>query len=67
MINLQIEEYCHQCLDFTPDVIKPQRVELNDGKSAITYTDTIVQCKYHKRCAGIKRYLEQYVKGEAVG
>lgn len=65
MIKLDIEEYCHHCLDFKPDVIKPQRIRTEDGNTQ--YTDTVVQCEYRKRCAGIKRYLEQIVKGEAVG
>ena len=63
MIRVDVEEYCQSCLDFTPDVIKPIRT--TDGES--TLTDTIIQCKYRKRCAGIKRYLEQQAKGEAVG
>lgn len=64
MIRLDIEKYCHECLDFTPDVIKPEREVTEDikGKRHISYTDTIVQCKYRKRCAGIKRFLEQKIK-----
>lgn len=62
MIELEVEDYCQQCLDFSPDVIRPDRVVLNDGTSI--YTNTVVQCKYKKRCAGIKRFLEQQAKGE---
>lgn len=61
MIRLEVEPYCQWCLDFTPDVIKPDRVVTSGGESL--YTDTIVQCRNHKRCEAIKRYLQQ-VKGE---
>ena len=68
MIRIDVEDYCHGCLDFTPDVIKPHKEQRPD--TGETYlTDTIVQCEYRKRCAGIKRYLEQHSKSEpeAVG
>lgn len=63
MIRLEVEEYCHECLDFNADVIRPERVR--DEGGSLIYTDTIVQCKYHKRCASIKRFLEQQAKSEA--
>ena len=66
MIRINVEEYCHQCLDFSPDVIEPTRAFAVEGEQIIQ-TDTIVQCKYRKRCANIKRYLEQQAKEEAVG
>lgn len=60
-IRLEVENYCHACLDFTPDVIKPTRLYLDN---VADQTDTIVQCEYKRRCAGIKRYLEQQAKNE---
>lgn len=65
MIRLNVEEYCHQCLDFTPDVIPPARSTAENGEHI--QTDTIIQCKYRKRCAGIKRFLEQQAKEEISG
>ena len=65
MIRLNVEEYCHQCLDFTPDVIPPVRM-LAENEEHVR-TDTIIQCEYRKRCAGIKRYLEQQTKEEISG
>ena len=72
MIRVDVEDYCHACLDFTPDVIKPERYSASTAPPDSTevfvyYTDTVVQCKYRKRCAGIKRYLEQQTKGEVSG
>lgn len=63
MIRLEIEEYCQWCMDFTPDVTKPQRV-LSTSNEEVFQTDTIVQCEHKKRCAGIKRYLENQLKNE---
>lgn len=64
MIRLNVEDYCHNCLDFSPDVIKAERIIIGDETS---YSDTIVQCEYRKRCQAIKRYLEHQTKEEASG
>lgn len=66
-IVLEVEDYCQQCLDFTPELIKPQRVLLEDGE--MVTSDAIVHCQYGKRCAGIVRYLRNATtdKEEAVG
>ena len=59
MIRVDVEDYCQDCLDFHPDVVKAERVVLGDAAS---YTDTIIRCKYRKRCAGITRFLEHQIK-----
>lgn len=62
MIKLDIEDYCEQCVSFVADVTPPDRVRTpNDD---FTLSDTIVRCAYRKRCANIKRYLEQQMKGD---
>ena len=61
MIVLNVEEYCHSCQDFTADVIAPTKLYASDSNEYVL-GDTIVQCKYRKRCAGIKRYSETQVK-----
>lgn len=69
MIRLEVEGYCQQCLDFSPDVMKPER-EISktvNGTHSMSYSDTIVKCKYRNRCASIRRFLEQQMKGEASG
>lgn len=65
MIRLEVEDYCQACLDFEPDVTKPERIRFNHEE--LIFSDTIVKCEYRKRCAGIRRYLEQQLKGEASG
>ena len=66
MIRLNVEEYCHQCLDFSPDVTDPERVFSQDGKT-IMQSDTIIQCAHRRRCEAIKKYLIRQAKDEAVG
>lgn len=64
MIRLEVEGYCDQCLDFTPNATLPVKaygIDF-DGKDDILLTDTIVRCEYRKRCAGIARYLEKRLK-----
>ena len=63
MIKIEVEGYCQNCLNFQPDVIRPERLRMgNDGTP--TSGDTIVRCEYRQRCAGIKRYLEHQMKKE---
>lgn len=61
MIRLDISEYCSECCDFDPDVIKPERQLHRTANNTVTniQTDTIVRCKNSKRCESIKRYLER--------
>lgn len=65
MIRVNVEEYCQACLDFTPDVTPPTKMYSSEGE--LILGDTVIYCKYRKRCAGIKRYLEQQAKEEASG
>lgn len=60
MIRVEVEEYCQHCLDFTPDVTKPERCYV--GVDEVFFGDTIIRCEYRKRCAGIKRYLDKQLK-----
>lgn len=63
MIRLEVEEYCSQCPEFTPDVDKNEEtLQYQDFKLMINETirrcNTIVRCKHATRCAEIKLYLE---------
>lgn len=66
MIRLDIQEYCGACCDFDPDVTKPEKLSFATGLNTIdvVQTDTIIRCRYAKRCESIKRYLEQQSKGD---
>ena len=64
MIRIDVEEYCHNCRDFSADVtITTRNIDRNE------WSDTIVRCEHRNRCAGLVRYLERKLKTEteAVG
>ena len=63
MIRVEVEEYCQSCLDFSPDVIRPERCWSAD-LGEMVLSDTIIQCEHRKRCAQIARYLERRVNKE---
>lgn len=62
-IRLEVQPYCESCCDFEVDIIKPEKVTVYgaDGPQdiAVYHTDTIIRCRYNKRCEAIKRYLEK--------
>ena len=63
MIRVEVEEYCSECLDFQPDVEKPQK--LYADITEITVTDTVIRCENRKRCEHIRRYLERKCTNDA--
>lgn len=66
MIRLDISEYCNDCCDFEPDVTKPERRLVHTVNTDVVnvQSDTVVRCKYAKRCESIKRYLERRAQQE---
>lgn len=65
MIRVEVENYCSECLDFQPDVEKPQKLYANMAE--ITVTDTVIRCENRKRCEHIRRYLERKCTNDGVG
>ncbi len=64
-IDLTVEEYCSDCYDFEAEVIKPERLLRCTAESTlVVQTDTIVRCKYAKRCENLRRYLEKQMTKE---
>lgn len=61
MIELKVEEYCHNCPDFEADVVKNR---IRDVVVFVDYTDTTITCAHAARCRAVKRYLEKQSKGE---
>lgn len=57
MIRVEVEKYCSECMDFEPDVEKPQKMYAYMDE--ITITDTVIRCEHRKRCEHIRRYLER--------
>lgn len=59
MITLKVEEYCHNCPDFSAKVaVKESEAE----KVKLRTCETTVTCSHAKRCEGIKRYLDKINK-----
>ena len=61
MIKIWVEDYCHSCDSFEPDVV---RQHMYFDNNFITETNTTIRCKNAKRCAALKRYLEKQLKKE---
>lgn len=66
MIRLEVEGYCQQCMDFSPEVTKAKRLLGPEGEDLGYLGHTVVRCEHRQRCANIKRYLERQAKGETV-
>lgn len=62
MICIDVKDYCSECMDFEPDIEKPQK--FYGMGNEICVTDTIIRCENRKRCEQIKRYLEREVTGD---
>ena len=66
-INLKVEEYCQNCPDFEPDVQRQTETltacDLSDPYRFMSNVrhvcNTLVECKYRKRCAAQMRYLQK--------
>ena len=63
MIVVDVQPYCNNCLDFEPDVEKPEKVYDGTG-DPIYITDTVITCTKRKRCENIRKYIERELKGE---
>lgn len=65
MITLDVAEYCSACMDFDPDVQRPQKAY---GMSEeIVISDTVIRCSNRNRCKNIERYLRKKVTDDGVG
>ena len=67
MIRIDVEEYCQSCQDFCPDVTEPVKAYAVGNEAEYILSDTIIRCKYRRRCAGMMRYLEHQVRGDTNG
>lgn len=65
MITLDVADYCSACMDFDPDVQRPQKAY---GLSEeIVLSDTVIRCANRNRCKNIERYLRKKVTDDGVG
>ena len=56
MIELKVEEYCHDCPEFEAHCNKDAFVFTN---GQVHHCNTIITCEHAGRCASIKNYLEK--------
>lgn len=59
MIKLDVQEYCHECANFTADVKEPEKYYT--GLNIVEMTDTLVRCEYRELCENLVRYLRKQV------
>lgn len=57
MIKIEVADYCNDCMDFDPDVERPQKVY--SFNEEIIISDTVVRCANRNRCRNIARYLKK--------
>ncbi len=57
MIRIEVADYCNECMDFDPDVERPQKAYSFDEELIIS--DTVVRCTNRNRCRNIARYLKK--------
>lgn len=65
MIRLDVQPYCDVCPDFTPDVKMPDKIYYStpDGVQGYEQSgDTVVRCKYRRRCEAMVRYLQKQME-----
>ena len=61
-IILEVQPYCATCPDFEADVTRPNKVQVYVDEFILS--DTIVKCRYAKRCENIRKFLAKQDKEE---
>ncbi len=65
MINLEVQPYCENCTDFDARIEKYKVDLAADGWEGNEHgSETVISCKYRKRCEGIYRYLRKQLNKE---
>ena len=67
MIKLVVDEYCHECPEFEPDVNKDKEelVEFDfmaRVEKRTMFCNTTVTCQHRDRCAAIYKHAAEQVK-----
>ena len=60
-IKLEVQPYCGACLEFEPDVTRPNKIY--DGNE-IVIGDTVVRCEHARRCENIRKFMLRQDRGE---
>lgn len=57
MIRLELQPYCDSCLEFEPDVQKPDSFYAG-GEVYFTSGDTVIRCEHRDKCERIRKFLK---------
>lgn len=57
MIKIEVENYCHPCIEFEADVEVP--IAYYASGKIVEQTDTIVRCKHRRRCENIVNFIKE--------
>lgn len=55
MIHLEVQDYCHDCMEFEPVKKEEISVDTFAGRHKV---DTVVRCEYAERCRRIAEKME---------
>jgi hypothetical protein len=66
MIELKVEEYCHNCGAFQPEKQTRECSYTTDDNRSLTIYEVCVVCTREKLCAGLVRYLKKELTKENV-
>lgn len=73
MIKLQVQEYCHQCIKFEPEVTdRPETYTYHDEftdplglrPTERTMGDTIVRCVHRDLCENLHSFFKKQAGGK---
>lgn len=62
MIKLDVADYCHTCIEFSPEADIP--VVYLTNNHPVILGDTVVRCEHQERCRNIQRNLEKNIQKE---
>lgn len=63
MLELKVEKYCENCMDFEADVNK-SKYYIGDVYNSYA-CDTYIQCKNSGRCKKLYKYLKGEINGKS--
>lgn len=66
MIELKVEEYCHNCGAFQPEKrVQEYHVPTDDGERYTIENKVWIECARKNLCAGLVRYLKKEIEKNA--
>ena len=57
MIFLKVEEFCHNCPAFEPEIEKGEVIDSIEHEVERYRTDTVIRCANRKMCKSLQNYI----------